>query len=37
MELISTVKMKKAQDAVISKKDYMRGILEVFLKVSDSL
>lgn len=37
MELISTVKMKKAQDAVISKKDYMRWILEVFLKVSDSL
>lgn len=37
MELISTVKMKKAQDAVLSKKEYMRGILEVFLKVSDSL
>ena len=24
MELISTVKMKKAQDSVMSKKDYMR-------------
>ncbi|MDD5769402.1 MAG: ATP synthase F1 subunit gamma [Candidatus Gracilibacteria bacterium] len=37
MELISTVKMKKAQDLALEKKSYMRSILEVFLGISDSL
>lgn len=37
MELISTVKMKKAQDLANEKKAYMRSILEVFLSLSDSL
>lgn len=37
MELISTVKMKKAVDWANEKKEYMRWILDVFLKVSDSL
>lgn len=37
MELISTVKMKKAQDLALEKKAYIRSILEVFLNISDSL
>lgn len=37
MELISTVKMKKAQDLALEKKAYMRSMLEIFLGVSDSL
>lgn len=37
MELISTIKMKKAQDLALEKKAYMRSILEVFLNLSDSL
>ncbi len=37
MELISTVKMKKAQDLALEKKAYMQAMLEVFLNVSDSL
>lgn len=37
MELISTVKMKKAQDLALEKKAYMRSMLEVFLSMSDSL
>ena len=37
MELISTVKMKKAQDLAMEKKAYIRSMLEVFLSMSDSL
>jgi len=37
MELISTVKMKKAQDSAMEKKEYVRWLLEVFLKVSSSM
>lgn len=37
MELISTVKMKKAQDLALEKKAYIRSMLEVFLSMSDSL
>jgi F0F1-type ATP synthase gamma subunit len=37
MELISTVKMKKAQDLALEKKAYMKAILEVFLSISSSL
>ena len=37
MELISTVKMKKAQDAVVSKKDYALELLKIFVKIEDSL
>ncbi|MDD4151043.1 MAG: ATP synthase F1 subunit gamma [Candidatus Gracilibacteria bacterium] len=37
MELISTVKMKKAQDLAMEKKAYIRSVLEVFLSISDSL
>lgn len=37
MELISTVKMKKAQDLALEKKAYIRSVLEVFLSISDSL
>lgn len=37
MELISTVKMKKAQDLALEKKAYIRSMLEVFLSISDSL
>lgn len=37
MELISTVKMKKAQDAALSKKDYVLEVLKMFLRIEDSL
>lgn len=37
MELISTVKMKKAQDLALEKKAYMKAMLEMFLTLSDSL
>lgn len=37
MELISTVKMKKAQDSVVTKKDFVLEILKVFVKIEDSL
>ena len=37
MELISTVKMKKAQDAVVVKKDYALELLKIFVKIEDSL
>ncbi len=37
MELISTVKMKKAQDLAIQKKEYIRGILEAFMNLNESL
>ena len=36
MELISTVKMKKAQDASSSKKEYIRGLMEVLWNLSES-
>lgn len=36
MELISTVKMKKSQDLALEKKEYVRGLLEVFLRVSST-
>lgn len=36
MELISTVKMKKAQDLANEKKAYIRSLLEIFISVSDS-
>ncbi len=37
MELISTVKMKKAQDSVMAKKNFVMEILKIFLKIEDSL
>lgn len=37
MELISTVKMKKAQDLAISKKGFITEMLKIFLKVQDNL
>jgi len=37
MELISTVKMKKASDLALEKKAYVRSMLEIFLSVSESM
>ena len=37
MELISTVKMKKAQDLANEKKEYISGILKVIMNLNDSL
>jgi len=37
MELISTVKMKKAQDSVMAKKEIVLEILKVFARIEDSL
>ena len=37
MELISTVKMRKAGDLAMEKKAYIKSMLEVFLNVSSSL
>ncbi len=37
MELISTVKMKKAQDKAVSKKDFVFEILKVFFRIHNSL
>jgi len=37
MELISTVKMKKAQDLAIEKKEYITWILKVIMNLNDSL
>jgi len=37
MELISTVKMKKAQDAVNTKKEFILEILKIFLRIESSL
>ncbi len=37
MELISTVKMKKAQDSVMAKKNFVMEILKIFLKIEDAL
>ncbi|MCD5382742.1 ATP synthase F1 subunit gamma [Candidatus Gracilibacteria bacterium] len=36
MELISTVKMKKAQDSAVQKKKYISGMMDVFANLSDS-
>ena len=35
MELISTVKMKKAQDLALEKKAYIKSMLEIFLLLTD--
>ena len=37
MELISTVKMKKAQDLAINKKEFIKEIMKVFLKLGDTM
>jgi len=37
MELISTVKMKKAQDLANEKKEYINWILKVFMNINSSL
>jgi len=37
MELISTVKMKKAQDLAIEKKEYISWILKLIMDLNDSL
>ncbi|PID86566.1 ATP synthase F1 subunit gamma [Candidatus Gracilibacteria bacterium] len=37
MELISTVKMKKAQDLVLEKKDFVFEMLKIFLRVEKHL
>lgn len=37
MELISTVKMKKAQDLALEKKLFVSEMLNIFLKIEDSL
>jgi F-type H+-transporting ATPase subunit gamma len=37
MELISTVKMKKAQDVALAKKEFILEILKVFLRIREEL
>lgn len=37
MELISTVKMKKAQDSVMAKKDFVMELLKIFIRIEDAL
>lgn len=37
MELISTVKMKKAQESVMAKKDFVMELLKIFLRIEDAL
>ena len=37
MELISTVKMKKAQDLALEKQEFVLEILKVFLRVEQYL
>jgi F0F1-type ATP synthase gamma subunit len=37
MELISTVKMKKAQDLAVSKREFVLEMLKVFVRVEHSL
>ncbi|NCO31671.1 hypothetical protein GW891_02435 [bacterium] len=37
MELISTVKMKKAQDLAIEKRDFVLEMLKIFLRVEEYL
>lgn len=37
MELISTVKMKKAQDVALAKKEFILEILKIFLRIQEEL
>jgi F0F1-type ATP synthase gamma subunit len=37
MELISTVKMKKAQDLATTKRDFVLEMLKIFLRVESFL
>lgn len=37
MELISTVKMKKAQDSVMAKKDFVMEMLKIFVRIEETL
>ncbi len=37
MELISTVKMKKAQDVALAKKEFILEILKIFLRIREEL
>ena len=37
MELISTVKMKKAQDLALEKRDFVLEMLKIFLRVEEYL
>jgi F0F1-type ATP synthase gamma subunit len=37
MEIVSTVKMKKAQDLALEKKDFVLEMLKIFLKIEDYL
>ncbi|MDF1682311.1 MAG: hypothetical protein P1U46_00625 [Patescibacteria group bacterium] len=37
MELISTVKMKKAQDLALQKRNFILEMLKIFLRVEDFL
>jgi F0F1-type ATP synthase gamma subunit len=37
MELISTVKMKKAQDLAVSKREFVLEMLKVFIRVEPFL
>ncbi|MBS8121775.1 ATP synthase F1 subunit gamma [Candidatus Vampirococcus lugosii] len=37
MELISTIKMKKAQDLALLKKEYIKSIFKIFLDLNDSI
>jgi len=37
MELISTVKMKKAQDLAVSKREFVLEMLKVFVRVEPFL
>ena len=37
MELISTVKMKKAQDLAVAKREYVLEILKIFIEIENSL
>jgi F0F1-type ATP synthase gamma subunit len=35
MELISTVKMKKAQDLALEKRNFVLEMLKIFLRIED--
>jgi F0F1-type ATP synthase gamma subunit len=37
MEIVSTVKMKKAQDLALEKKDFVLEMLKIFLKIEEYL
>jgi len=37
MELISTVKMKKAQDLALQKKDFVQEMLKIFTRIEEYL